>query len=205
MRKRPPVKKGTIPRLLKLIREFYPVLLPIALLCILISAAIGAMPALFMQRVISVIEENLHIGSWDAAAPKIFSAVALLVIFYLLSLTAGIIYHQLLAIITQGTLKKLRCKMFRIMQKLPIKYFDANSDGDIMSRYTNDIDALRQMISQTFPQLLISCVSVITIFCIMLYFCVWLCIVVVAGVILMSFVTAKLGGNAAKHSMRQQK
>ncbi len=205
MRKRPSVKKGTIPRLLKLIFEFYPVLLPITVACILISAAIGAMPSLFMQRVISVIEENITQGNWEAAAPRIFEAVGLLVIFYLLSLAAGISFHQLLAVITQGTLKKLRCKMFRRMQRLPIGYFDANHDGDIMSRYTNDIDALRQMISQSFPQLLVSCVSVVTIFCIMLYFCVWLAIVVVLGVIAMSFLTAKLGSLSAKHSMKQQK
>ncbi len=205
MRKRPTVKKGTIPRLLKLIREFYPVLLPVTLVCILISAAVGAMPSLFMQRVIAVIEENLHAGSWDAASPKIIRAVSLLVVFYLLSLTAGIVFHQLLAIITQGTLKNLRCKMFKSMQRLPIKYFDANHDGDIMSRYTNDIDALRQMISQSFPQLLMSCVAVITIFFIMLYFCLWLAIVVVVGVASMTVITAKLGGRSAKHSVKQQK
>jgi len=204
MRKKPTVKKGTVKRLLKLIREFYPVLLPVTIVCILISAAVGAMPSLFMQRVISVIEENLHAGSWSEAAAPIFSAVGLLVVFYLLSLSAGIAFHQFLAIITQGTLKKLRCKMFRNMQKLPIRYFDANHDGDIMSRYTNDIDALRQMISQSFPQLLMSCVSVVTIFCIMLYFCLWLAIVVVLGVIAMSVLTAKLGGMSAKYSVRQQ-
>ena len=204
MRKRPAVKKGTVPRLLKLIREFYPVLLPITLVCILISAAVGAMPSLFMQRVISVIEVHMHSGTWASAKAEILSAVGLLIVFYLLSLTAGIVFHQLLAIITQGTLKKLRCKMFRKMQRLPIRYFDANHDGDIMSRYTNDIDALRQMISQSFPQLLISCVSVVTIFCIMLYFCLWLAIVVVVGVITMSFLTVKLGGMAAKHSLAQQ-
>ena len=109
-----------------------------------------------------------------------------------------------MAIITQGTLKKLREKMFQQMQGLPIKYFDTHNHGDIMSHYTNDIDTLRQMISQSFPQLLISAITVITIFGIMIYYCVWLTIVVLIGVVLMLFITGKIGGGSAKYFFRQQ-
>ena len=105
---------------------------------------------------------------------------------------------------TEGTLKKLRGVMFNGMQRLPIKYFDTHNHGDIMSHYTNDIDTLRQMVSQSFPQLLISAVTVITIFCIMIYYCIWLALVVVAGVVLMYVLTKKLGGGSAKFFFRQQ-
>ena len=83
--------------------------------------------------------------------------------FYALSLLAGLIYTQLMAIITQGSLAKMREKMFNSMQDLPIKYFDTHNHGDVMSYYTNDIDTLRQMISQSIPQLIISGVTVVTV------------------------------------------
>ena len=90
------------------------------------------------------------------------------------------------------------------MQDLPVRYFDTHNHGDIMSYYTNDIDTLRQMVSQSIPQLLISSITVLTVFSIMLYFSVWMTIVVVCGVILMFFVTKKVGGNSAKYFVRQQ-
>ena len=96
-----------------------------------------------------------------------------------------------MAIITQGALKKLREKMFNTMQGLPIKYFDQNNHGDIMSHYTNDIDTLRQMISQSFPQLLTTVITSLTVFCIMIYYSVWLALVVVAGVAVMLLITKK--------------
>jgi len=110
-----------------------------------------------------------------------------------------------MAIINQGTLKKFRIKMFNKMQTLPIKYVDTNNHGDIMSYYTNDIDTLRQLISQSIPQLLISGVTVLTVFSIMLYYCFWLTLVVVTGVIVMLFITRKVGGGSAKYFIKQQK
>ena len=104
-----------------------------------------------------------------------------------------------MAIITQGALKKLREKMFNTMQGLPIKYFDQNNHGDIMSHYTNDIDTLRQMISQSFPQLLTTVITSLTVFCIMIYYSVWLALVVVAGVAVMLLITKKIGGSSARH------
>ena len=125
-------------------------------------------------------------------------------ILYAVSLIASFTYCRLLAVITQGSLKKLREKMFNGMQRLPIKYFDTNNHGDIMSRYTNDIDTLRQMISQSFPQLLISSISVITVLCLMIYYCLWLTLVVLTGVVIMYFITKKIGGGSAKYFFRQQ-
>jgi ATP-binding cassette subfamily B protein len=127
-----------------------------------------------------------------------------LVIFYVLSLIADFTFSQMMAVITQGTLKKLREKMFSNMQKLPIKYFDTNDHGDIMSHYTNDIDTLRQMISQSLPQMLMSATSVLSLFCIMIYFSVPLTAVVVVGVILMTVFIRKIGGGSSRYFVRQQ-
>ena len=198
------VKKGVIGRLLKTMHGFYPVMLPVMVICIVFSAVVSSVPAIFMQNIIAVVEENWQNGDWEAVSSKVFLYVGILVVFYILSLTAGFAYNQLMAIMTQGTLKKLREKMFNGMQRLPIKYFDTNNHGDIMSRYTNDIDTLRQMISQSFPQLLISSISVITVLCLMIYYCLWLTLVVLTGVVIMYFITKKIGGGSAKYFFRQQ-
>ena len=198
------VKKGVIGRLLKTMHGFYPVMLPVTVICIVFSAVVSSVPAIFMQNIIAVVEENWQNGDWEAVSSKVFLYVGILVVFYILSLTAGFAYNQLMAIMTQGTLKKLREKMFNGMQRLPIKYFDTNNHGDIMSRYTNDIDTLRQMISQSFPQLLISSISVITVLCLMIYYCLWLTLVVLTGVVIMYFITKKIGGGSAKYFFRQQ-
>lgn len=184
--------------------NFYPVLLPAAVLCIVFNAMVSSIPSVFMQNIIAVVEGSWQSGDWSAVGPQILRLVVLLAVFYLLSLLAGFTYNQLMAIITQGTLKKLRERMFGGMQRLPVKYFDTNNHGDIMSYYTNDIDALRQMISQSFPQLLVSAITVLTIFCIMLYYCVWLTLVVLLGVAVSIWITKKLGGGSAKYFFRQQ-
>ena len=197
-------KKGTLGRLLKMIFGFYPVLLPVTLCCIIFSAVISSMPSLFMQNVISAIEESWQAGDWSLVSGRILKYVAILASFYVVALISTTLYSQLMAFVSQGILKKLRDTMFNKMQKLPIKYFDTHNHGDIMSHYTNDIDTLRQMISQSFPQLLISSVTVVTVFSIMLYFCLWLTLIVVAGVIIMSLIVKKVGGGSARYFFRQQ-
>lgn len=198
------MKKGVVGRLLNTILKFYPVMLPITIVCIVFSAAVTSVPTVFMQKIIAVIEENWESGDWNSVSTKILSLVAVLAAFYVLSLLATLIFNQLMAVITQGTLKKLREKMFNGMQRLPIKYFDTNNHGDIMSHYTNDIDTLRQMVSQSFPQLLVSAVTVIAIFCIMLYYCLWLTLVVLFGVLIMLVITRKVGGGSARYFFKQQ-
>ena len=198
------VKKGVVSRLLRTMRGFYPVMLPLAVVCIVFSAVVSSIPSIFMQNVIAAVETSWVSGDWSAVGGRILRLVGLLGTFYVLALVSSVTYNQIMAIITQGTLKKLRGVMFDGMQRLPIKYFDTHNHGDIMSHYTNDIDTLRQMVSQSFPQLLISAVTVLTIFCIMIYYCIWLALVVVAGVVLMYILTKKLGGGSAKFFFRQQ-
>ncbi len=198
-------KKSIMLRLFKTIFEFYPVMLPVVIICIVFNATISSIPAIFMQNIIAIVEKSWRDGNWNAVEDKILYFVSILVVLYVLSLTSGIIYNQMMAVITQGTLKKFRVKMFNRMQTLPIKYVDTNNHGDIMSYYTNDIDTLRQMISQSFPQLLVSGIAVMTVFGIMMYFCIWLTLVVVVGVAIMFFVTKKVGGGSAKYFIKQQK
>ena len=206
--KREPVakgqRKGIAVRLFKTLLSFYPVMLPLSICLIIFNAMVSSAPSLFMQNVIAVIESNWKTGDWASAAPKIFSTIGLLGMFYVLSLLSGIVFNQMMAIITQGSLKKLRVTMFTKMQKLPIAYFDTHNHGDIMSHYTNDVDTLRQMISQSFTQLLVSCVIVVTLLSIMFYFCLWLTLVVIAGVTVMFFIVRRVGGGSAKYFIRQQ-
>ncbi|MFR8874122.1 MAG: ABC transporter transmembrane domain-containing protein [Oscillospiraceae bacterium] len=159
--------KGILRRLLRTLFEFYPVLLPITLVCILINAIVSAAPSIFMQNVIALVDESYQSGDWASVSGRILTYVAILVIMYVISLIAGAFYTQMMAIITQGSLKKLREKMFSHMQDLPIKYFDTNGHGDIMSYYTNDVDTLRQLISQSLPQMTISGITLLVVFCIM--------------------------------------
>lgn len=196
-------KKGLLVRLIKLMFSFYPILMPVMLILIIFNSVVRSIPSIFMQNVIQIIEDNRE-STWEAAAGKILGFVGILVIFYILSLIADFTFSQMMAIITQGTLKKLREKMFANMQKLPIKYFDTNDHGDIMSHYTNDIDTLRQMISQSLPQMLMSATSVLALFCIMIYFSVPLTAVVVVGVILMTVFIRKIGGGSSRYFVRQQ-
>ena len=113
-------------------------------------------------------------------------------------------YTQLMAIITQGSLAKMRKKMFDHMQDLPIKYFDTNGHGDIMSYYTNDVDTLRQMISQSLPQMMISGVTLLAVFCIMMYYSIILGLVVVAGVVCMALAARYITNHSSKYFLRQQ-
>ena len=196
-------KKGLLIRLIKLIFSFYPVLMPVMLILIIFNSVVRSIPSIFMQNVIQIIEES-RTSTWESAASRILGFVGILVIFYVLSLIADFTFTQMMAVITQGTLKKLREKMFANMQKLPIKYFDTNDHGDIMSHYTNDIDTLRQMVSQSLPQMLMSATSVLSLFCIMIYFSVPLTAVVVVGVILMTVFIRKIGGGSSRYFVRQQ-
>ena len=202
--KRPGNLMGTMKRLISMLFRFYPALLPFTIGCILVNACVSALPSLFQQRIIALIELSWRDGDWTGVSGRILRLVGILASMYVVSLIAGLIYNRTMAIITQGSLKKFREQMFNGMQDLPIRYFDTHNHGDIMSYYTNDIDTLRQMISMSIPQALVSFVSVATIFCIMLYYSIWLTILVVGGVLLMTRVVKKVGGGSSRYFLRQQ-
>ena len=196
--------KGVLRRLLRMLFEFYPVLLPVTMVCIVINAVVSAIPSVFMQNIIQIVDDSYKGGDWDSVAGRILGYVAVLVVMYIISLIAGTFYTQMMAVITQGSLKKLREKMFDHMQDLPIKYFDTNGHGDIMSYYTNDVDTLRQLISQSLPQMTISGITLFAVFCIMVYYSAILALVVVVGVVCMVFAARAITARSSKFFLRQQ-
>ena len=203
---RMPAKKGVLGRVIKSLFAAYPVLVPIAIVCIIGCAVVSSIPSIFMQKVLAVITKYMESGnaSWDSAKMEIVPMVLKLVGLYALSIVFVTVQSQLMAVITQGFLNKMRVKMFNGMQNLPIKYFDTHKHGDIMSYYTNDIDTLRQLVSQALPQLLQSSIIVVTVLGIMLYYSVWMTLVIALGVVLMFAVSKKVGGGSAKYFIRQQ-
>lgn len=196
---------AAIKRTVKKYFGYYPVLAPLTIVCILFSAIVSAVPSLFIQNVLSVIEKWYISGDWASAKAEIMPYLALLVALYVLSIISITLYTQLGAIMTQGFMDKLRQELFGDMQNLPISYFDTHKHGDIMSHYTNDIDTLRQLVSQSIPTFVQAGAIVLVVLAIMLYFSVWLTLVVLLGVVLMVLVTKKIGGGSAKYFLRQQK
>jgi ATP-binding cassette subfamily B protein len=194
-------------RVLKFLFKSYPVLLPVTAVCIIFASAVSSIPAIFQQKVLAVITRYVKSGvtDWGEASKEILPLIIVLIALYTLSLTAVIIYTQLMAKITQGFLTKMRCKLFDGMQDLPLKYFDTNKHGDIMSHYTNDIDTLRQLVSQSIPTVLQSAVVVVSVLTIMIWYSIWMTLLVLVGVALIMFISGKLGGGSAKYFMRQQK
>ncbi|MBO4220653.1 MAG: ABC transporter ATP-binding protein [Clostridia bacterium] len=192
-------------RILKLLFKSFPKLIPVVIICILFASATATVPAVFQQMIIADIQVWFESGDWASASKVILPKVFILLGLYVLSLSAVTLQTQLMAYITQGFLNKMRCTMFKGMQNLPIKYFDTNKHGDIMSHYTNDIDTLRQLVSQAFPALLQSSVIVVCVLSIMLYYSFWMTLVVLVGVVFMAFVSKKVGGGSAKYFVRKQK
>ena len=203
--KRPQAKAGTAVRLIKTLFSFYPLLLPAVVVCLLVAAMSSSFGSVFLQGALQIVTEFGESGNWAAAQPEVFRLVATLAAVYLVGVCASLFWNRAMAIITQGSLEKLREKLFNHMQDLPISYFDTHQRGDVMSHYTNDIDAIRQMISQSLPNLFQTCVVLVTVFVIMLYFSVWMCLVIVAGVAFMVFMTKVLGGNSARFFVAQQR
>ena len=203
--KRKKINMSTLKRVLKMLFNYYPVLLPIILVCIVFAAITASVPAIFQQQVLQAIEKWITSGDWESAKQEIIPKIILLGSLYALSFVGVIVQSQLIAIITQGFLGKMRKTMFDGMQNLPIKYFDTHKHGDIMSFYTNDIDTLRQLVSQALPTILQASIVVISVFSIMLWYSIWMTLVVVLGVAMLFMVTRIVGGGSAKYFMKQQK
>ena len=197
-------KKNTFIRLIKTLFEFYPVLLPIIIALILFNSVVSSIPSVFMQNIIAVIEKYWRTKNWAQAQVEVFSFVSILAILYILSLITSFTYNRLMAVVTQGSLMKFREKMFARMESLPIRCFDTNAHGDIMSIYTNDTDTLRQLISQSLPALMQTSIVLLTVFCIMIYYSFWLTGVVLIGCVIMFFITKNFGSKSSRFFIKQQ-
>ena len=205
-RGRAPKSMGrTALRVLKMLRGFYPIMLPAVACCILIQCVVQAMPNVFMERALTVVGQTWESGDWAAAQPQIFANAAILAALYFASLICNALWQQCMAIITQGSLKKFRCLMFDHMQDLPIRYFDTHQHGDVMSYYTNDIDAMRQMIAQSLPQLFLTMLMLCSVGCIMLWYSLPLTLVVVGGAAIMALLGKTLASRSAKNFLRTQR
>ena len=228
---KPKMDKGLLKRILGLLIKSYPVLIPIVVLCIVLSAVVSSIPSIFMQKVFAAVDVRIGVirdaagvsglmsvskewitansaflsEQWSIAKSEILPLVGILIGLYALSIIFITVQTQLMAKITQGFLDKMRCKMFDGMQDLPIKFFDTHKHGDIMSYYTNDIDALRQLVSQSLPSLIQSAIIVVTVFFIMLWYSIPMTVVILIGIALMILVSKKIGGGSAKYFIRQQR
>ena len=201
---RPQANFSALGAVVKKFFGYYPVLAPLTMLCILFSSVVSSIPSLFVQNVLAIVEKWYVSRDWLAAKAEIMPYIGLLAVLYLLSLISMLTYTQLMAYMTQGFLDKLRKEVFNGMQDLPIRYFDTHQHGDIMSHYTNDIDTLRQLVSQSIPALIQSGAIVLVVFAIMLYFSVWMTLVLLLGVFAMFMVAKKVGGGSARFFLRQQ-
>ena len=205
MKGKPKADFSALGRALKSLFRYYPRLAPLTAVCILFSSVVSSIPSLFVQNVIAIIERWYKTGDWASARPEVLRYVTLLAFLYVLALISTTVYTQLMAVMTQGFLNKLRQETFGRMQDLPLRYFDTHQHGDIMSHYTNDIDTLRMFISQSLPTFIQSGAVVLVVFAIMLYFSVWMTLVLIAGVVAMFYVTKVIGGGSARYFVEQQK
>ena len=176
----------------------------IVFICILISVLANAQGTMFLQDLIDVYIIPM-IGTSDPDFKPLATAILKVASFYLCGAAASYIYGRILVVVSQGTLKSLRNDMFSHMEKLPIKYFDTNSHGDIMSVYTNDIDTLRQMISQSIPQLINSTFTIITVFVCMVKLNIPLTVLTIVMVAVMLGCTKKFAGLSGKYFTAQQR
>lgn len=194
--------KVTMNRLLSYLKE-YKLRFTVVLICILISAVAGVAGSLFLQVVIDdYITPLLQTASPDFAG--LFQAVLTMAAIYLIGILATLFYNRTMVSISQGILKKIRDQMFSHMQRLPIRYFDTHTHGDAMSRYTNDTDTLRQMLSMSVPQMFSSIVTIVAVVCAMLYTSVYLTILVAIVVFFIMKVFKFIASHSGKYFIKQQ-
>ena len=203
MNKPPKVNMSTLKRLLSYLKPYRGTLI-IVTICILLSAIASAASSMFLQTLIdSYIVPML--GSDEPVFTGLIHALITIGVIYLVGIVASWLYNWLMVTVAQGTLKTIRDEMFAGMQSLPIRYFDSHTHGDTMSLYTNDTDTLRQLIAQSFGQIVSSIFTIVAVFFCMLYISVWLTIVVCLTMILIMKVTKILASKSASFFIAQQK
>ncbi len=196
-------KGKTIKRLLKYVTKGYKFQLVVVLVSIIISALVGVLGVQFIKYLIDDFITPL-LGEQNPDFTALLNVIMAMGVIYLVGVIATYTYNRLMVNISQGVLNKIRGEMFDHMQKLPIRYFDSRSHGEIMSTYTNDVDTLRQMLSQSIPQVFSACVSMVSVLVAMFATNIYLTLVVLAMVVLMVFVSRYLGGNSSRFFVKQQ-
>ena len=195
--------KKTAKRLLKYVTETYKIQFIVVFICILLSAIATTAVSLSLRYLLDDFILPL-LGQQDPNFTELYKALAVLGCIFLVGVLATFIYTRMMVFIGQGVLKRVRDDMFEHMQTLPIRYFDQNTNGSVMSLYTNDTDTLRQMISQAIPQALMSLFTIIVTFISMLILSPLLTVLAVLIIFIMLFVTGKIGARSGKYFVRQQ-
>ena len=196
------IDKNVIKRLLGYMKPFRGQMV-LVIISIIVSSIASVASSLFIKTLIDSYILPL-VGADNPDFSGLITALGGMAALFVAGIICTLVYNRLMANVSQGMLKNIRDEMFSHMQTLPISYFDTHTHGDVMSYYTNDTDALRQMISQTIPQVVSSIITIVMVFCSMLSLSVWLTLVVVAFLALMFFITGKVAGKSGKFFMRQQ-
>ena len=200
---RPKAKKGTLKRLLKMLFTLNKGRIIATIICLILAGITGVANSVFLQEILTLINRGVENGL-NSVWGNLITLFIIMGVVYSTCIICNFLQTRLMAFITQNFLHQVRSAVFDKMQALPIKYFDTHLTGDIMSSYTNDTDALRQLVSQSLPHLFTSFTSIITLLIIMFTKSIWLSLVIFFGVFLMTLVTKKVGGNSAKYFVKQQ-
>ena len=192
----------TLRRLLSYLGE-YKLRLIFVVICILVSSAAGVASSLFLQTLIDGYIQPLLLQA-NPVYTGLLKAIAGIGLVYLAGVLAGLFYNRTMAVVSQKTLKEIRDEMFAHMQELPVSFFDRRTHGEIMSYYTNDTDTLRQMLSQSLPQLFSSVVTMIAVLASMIHLSVWLTLIVLVFTVLILLIVKKIAGKSGGYFMAQQ-
>ncbi len=205
MKQKPHAGKGTFARLISYIFSHYRIHIIAVIICIIISSIASVIASVFLQRLIDeCILPGVQSGM-GAVWKEFISIITMMATVYVLGVLAAFIYTRIMAVVTQGTLMHLRIDMFDKMEKLPVKFFDTHAHGDIMSTYTNDTDAIRQLIGQSLPTVIQSALTITAMILMMLYYSLWLSIAVFVFIFIMTKIVNKVGGASSKYMMAQQR
>ncbi len=195
----------TLKRILSYVGKEYKFHIIVVFVCIILGSLAGVAGSLFLQRLIDDYITPMLLTTGTPDYGPLIKAIATMAVIYFAGVLANWIYNFIMVSVSQGVMKKIRDELFTHMQKLPVKYFDTHSHGDLMSHYTNDTDTLRQMISQSIPQMFSSIITITSVFCAMVYTSVPLTVMILFFVFIMLNVAKKVGGNSAKYFIKQQK
>ncbi len=199
------IKKGTFKRLMKLAFHYYKWQLILVFACIIVSSIGSLVSSLYMQMLVDkVITPALSSGMTSELSQTLVGLIIMMVVVYAVVILSTYGYTRIMATVTQGLLYHIRTDMFKKMQTLPIKFFDTHAHGEIMSAYTNDTDAMRQLIGQSLPTLFSSSLTLLTSIVIMLTYSFYLALVVFLSTFVMLLVVKSVGGKSAKNMVAQQ-
>ncbi|MCX7714988.1 MAG: ABC transporter ATP-binding protein/permease [Clostridia bacterium] len=195
--------KKTIKRLMSYIGKQYKLRFALVLVCIFFSGIAGVLGSMFLKVLIDDYISPLLLQE-NPVFDGLLRAILIMFIVYMVGTLSTYLYNRLMVVVAQGVLKRIRDEMFAHMQTLPIKFFDTHTHGDIMSYYTNDTDTLRQVMTQSLPQMFLAVITIFTVFFVMLFTSVYLTVLVLLFIAFMLFITKKIGGMSASFFVKQQ-